>query len=85
VNGGIHLNRVSGNVSGKTTNGGVHVQLAGDRWNGQGLDVKTTNGGVHLNVPANYSAHLEASTVNGGFRERITPSATARRRNVGSA
>jgi hypothetical protein len=68
VNGGVHLNGVSGNVSGKTTNGGVHVQLAGDRWNGQGLEVKTTNGGVHLNVPANYSAHLEASTVNGGFR-----------------
>lgn len=68
VNGGIHLTRVAGNVTGRTTNGGVHVQLDGDRWNGQGLDVTTTNGGVHLNVPANYSAHVEASTVNGGVR-----------------
>ena len=67
VNGGVHLTRVDGNVHGKTVNGGVHIELAGNRWNGQGMDVVTTNGGVHMDVPANYSAHLETSTVNGGI------------------
>lgn len=67
-NGGIRLARVSGNIHGRTTNGGVHIELAGNRWDGQGLDVATTNGGISLDLPAGYSAHLEASTLNGGFK-----------------
>jgi hypothetical protein len=54
-------------VHGQTTNGGLHIELAGPRWDGQGMDVATTNGGVHLAVPENYSARLEGSTVNGGM------------------
>jgi len=65
MNGGVSLKRVGGNVHGGTTNGGVMVELAGDRWDGETLDVHTTNGGVTLQVPENYSAHLEAGTVNG--------------------
>ncbi|MDQ6663175.1 MAG: DUF4097 family beta strand repeat-containing protein [Acidobacteriota bacterium] len=64
-NGGVHLTQVAGNVKGQTQNGGVHVELAGNRWDGAGLDVKTQNGGVHVAMPAGYSAHLDASTVNG--------------------
>jgi DUF4097 and DUF4098 domain-containing protein YvlB len=67
LNGGLNLTDVDGNVRGTTTNGGVTVNLSGDRWHGTGLDLKTTNGGVHINVPSNYSAMLEAGTVNGGL------------------
>ncbi len=65
MNGGVTLKRVGGAVRGSTTNGGVHVELAGARWDGEELNVKTTNGGVNIAMPNNYSAHLEASTVNG--------------------
>jgi DUF4097 and DUF4098 domain-containing protein YvlB len=43
------------------------VELSGDRWDGETLDVRTTNGGVKMSVPENYSARLEAGTVNGGI------------------
>ena len=66
-NGGISLRDVSGDIRGETTNGGVTVDLSGDHWDGVGLDVETRNGGVRLNVPDNYSASLEAGTVNGGI------------------
>lgn len=79
VNGGVHLARVDGQVKGGTTNGGLHIQLAGNRWEGQGLDVKTVNGGVHMEVPANYSAQLESSTSNGGFKSDFGDTAEARR------
>jgi DUF4097 and DUF4098 domain-containing protein YvlB len=59
--------RVGGSVRGGTTNGGLVVELAGDRWDGEALDVKTTNGGIVMSVPENYSAHLETGTVNGGL------------------
>lgn len=68
TNGGVTLRRLAGDVHGQTTNGGLTIELAGDRWDGRGMDVETTNGGVKLGVPAKYSAHVEASTVNGGVR-----------------
>jgi DUF4097 and DUF4098 domain-containing protein YvlB len=71
TNGGVHLGEVSGDVKGRTTNGGVHVDLSGGSWKGSGLDVETTNGGVHLSMPANYAAHVETGTVNGGFSSDI--------------
>jgi DUF4097 and DUF4098 domain-containing protein YvlB len=65
VNGGIKLGEVAGDIRGTTMNGGITVDLNGDHWDGAGLDVETRNGGVQLGVPANYSATLEAGTVNG--------------------
>ncbi|MEE8595389.1 MAG: hypothetical protein V3T25_05910 [Gemmatimonadota bacterium] len=65
VNGGVSLVDVSGYVSGSTTNGGLSIELTGDEWEGEGLDVKTTNGGVNLQIPEGYSARLETGTVNG--------------------
>ena len=65
MNGGIHLEGVGGHVRGRTTNGGLHVTLQGSEWEGEGLFLKTTNGGVHLELPADYNARLETSTVNG--------------------
>ena len=67
VNGGVSLKRLAGSVHGKTVNGGVKVELAGNRWEGREMDVSATNGGVSLLVPDNYSAHVEARTVNGGL------------------
>ena len=66
-NGGISIDSVAGNVRGRTTNGGVDATLAGDTWDGAGLDLRTTNGGVRLRVPDDYSARLETGTVNGGI------------------
>jgi len=65
VNGGVVLRRVGGAVKGSTTNGGLNIELSGDRWDGESLDVSTTNGGVVMSVPENYSAQLETRTVNG--------------------
>lgn len=67
TNGGVHLRDVGGDIHGGTTNGGVTVELSGDHWNGEGLDLRTTNGGVRLALPANYSARLTTGTVNGGM------------------
>jgi hypothetical protein len=67
VNGGVNLERLAGSVEGHTVNGGVHLVLANDHWEGDQCQVTTTNGGVTILVPANYSAHLETGTVNGGI------------------
>lgn len=71
MNGGVHLSGVSGTVKGRTTNGGVNVSLSGGSWRGSGLDVQTTNGGVRIEMPSTYAAHVETSTVNGGFSSDI--------------
>ena len=65
VNGGVSLKRLGGSVRGTTVNGGMNVELAGSRWDGDQLNVSATNGGVALLLPENYSARLEAGTVNG--------------------
>ena len=67
LNGGVHLTDVAGDVQGSTTNGGLHIELTGSSWDGEGLDVETTNGGVTIRVPEDYSARLETGTVNGGI------------------
>lgn len=65
TNGGMSLVRLAGNVRASTTNGGVKIELDGNSWSGQGLDVSTTNGGVKVDMPANYSAMVDAATTNG--------------------
>lgn len=62
MNGGITLSGVAGAVRARTMNGGVSVALAGDAWEGRGLDVETTNGGISVALPEGYSAELEART-----------------------
>jgi DUF4097 and DUF4098 domain-containing protein YvlB len=65
-NGGLALNNVGGDLRGETTNGGVTVDVAGDHWDGTGLDVETRNGGIRLNLPKGFSAQLEVGTTRGG-------------------
>lgn len=68
TNGSVKLFRVGGDVEGGTVNGGIKVVLGGTHWNGDGLDLHTTNGGVSVEMPAGYSARVEAKTTNGGIR-----------------
>jgi len=70
-NGGIVLRDVAGDLRGETTNGGVTVDVAGDHWDGTGLDVTTRNGGVTLRLPEHYSAELEVGTTNGRLNINI--------------
>jgi hypothetical protein len=71
LNGGINVSALAGNVKGRTVNGGVNVSLAGNSWQGSGLDLQTTNGGVKISMPATYAATVETGTVNGGYRSDI--------------
>lgn len=64
-NGGVSLSNIGGDIRGETTNGGLSIELAGDRWDGEGLDVETHNGGVRMTMPEYYSAELETGTTNG--------------------
>jgi len=67
VNGGVKFTNLAGEVMGRTSNGGVEIDLNGSTWVGAGLDVETSNGGVRIRIPEQYSARLEAGTLNGGF------------------
>jgi len=83
TNGGVKLIGLAGDVKGQTTNGGIDIQLDGQSWNGEGLDVQTSNGGVKLAIPEHYNARLEASTDNGGFHSDFPGAVAGRRgRNV---
>jgi DUF4097 and DUF4098 domain-containing protein YvlB len=64
-NGPVALYGVAGDVKARVRNGPLSVVLAGDRWEGTGLDAETVNGPVTLSIPQNYSARLETGTVNG--------------------
>jgi DUF4097 and DUF4098 domain-containing protein YvlB len=75
-NGGVSLTSVSGDIRGETTNGGLMIDLAGDRWDGAGLDVETRNGGIRLTVPKDYSAELEAGTIHGGVNADLPVTVT---------
>jgi len=65
-NGPLAVRRATGGeVRGRATNGPISVELEGRRWEGPGLDLETTNGPISLSIPEDYSATLEAGTVNG--------------------
>jgi hypothetical protein len=67
TNGPVALRDISGDVRGRTVNGPVDVELTGNRWNGDGLDIETTNGRVRMTVPSGYNAMLRAETNQGGI------------------
>ncbi|WP_412070250.1 hypothetical protein [Rubrivirga sp. IMCC43871] len=68
TNGPVRLAGVGGDVVVRATNGPVDVNLEGDRWTGQGLDVTATNGPIRLAFPDDYSARLSAETHQGRIR-----------------
>ncbi len=60
--GSLHLTSLAGDVECSTSVGAISLALAGDHWEGDGLNARTNVGGVELTLPAHYSAHLELST-----------------------
>jgi DUF4097 and DUF4098 domain-containing protein YvlB len=67
TNGSLKLADLGGDVHVTTTNGSIKAELAGTTWQGSGLSASTTNGAVAVSLPQPYSAHIVASTVNGGL------------------
>ena len=78
TNGGVSLSSVNGDIRGETRNGGVTINLTGDHWDGQGLDIETHNGGINMTLPDNYSAALETATVNGRIHMDFPVTVTGR-------
>jgi len=83
VNGGIGVKGLTGNVDAQTVNGGIEIATRGiaraktvngsidvvmgsTDWTGD-LEFESVNGAVQVTLPANASAHVTASTVNGGL------------------
>jgi hypothetical protein len=83
-NGGVHLKRVAGDISGGTINGGIQVDLAGASFDGRQMEITTHNGGVTVTMPANYSAHLQAETGLGNIQSDfpVTLSGSLKSRKV---
>lgn len=66
TNGNITLEQVSaGSVSVETTNGSIHAAIASAENTPLNARMETTNGSITLVLPAEVSAKVEASTVNG--------------------
>ncbi len=68
LNGSVRMSDAGGEIEGETTNGSVTVSVAQAGHYGNGLKLETTNGSVKLELPADFSARVEASTVNGSIR-----------------
>jgi hypothetical protein len=61
-NGKVQLTRLAGDVTGEARNGGIQVDLEGNTWDGRQLSLTTRNGAITLNLPASYSASIEAQS-----------------------
>ena len=64
-NGGVRLVDLGGDVRGRTGNGALRIELGGQSWDGEGLDVTSGNGTVKLYIPDNYSGRFASGTGNG--------------------
>ncbi|MBZ5728050.1 MAG: hypothetical protein LAP87_24060 [Acidobacteriia bacterium] len=60
--GALLLASLAGDVQCATTVGAISIALAGDHWDGAGLNVRTEVGAIDLTLPPKYSAHLDLST-----------------------
>jgi hypothetical protein len=78
VNGSLVVSDIGGDVRAHTQNGSLNVRLAGNAWDGAGLDAETRNGSVRLSLPESYSASLEVGTVNGPIHTDIPVTVSGR-------
>ena len=62
TNGSISIESVEGRIDLTTVNGSVKLSRVGGEVRG-----RTSNGGVKIRIPEQYSARLEAGTINGGI------------------
>jgi hypothetical protein len=69
--GTLVLDRVGGQIRGRTTNGRVELKPAGESWSGEGVDVASTNGIVRVALPSPYSARLDLTAANGRIRVAV--------------
>jgi Toastrack DUF4097 len=65
VNGDVNVT-ASGTAEGSTVNGSVTADVGKGNWSGA-LEFATVNGGITVTLPADLSADLAASTVNGSI------------------
>lgn len=68
VNGGIHLDDVTGNITFEAVNGGIHIARTGGKVKGE-----TVNGGIHVSLDgASWQGEsLDLETVNGGVHLNV--------------
>lgn len=66
-NGSVHATDLAGDVRLTTSNGSLQVALAGTTWSGAGLEATTTNGSLRVEMPRDYSAHVNARVGNGSL------------------
>jgi hypothetical protein len=78
VNGSLAVSDIGGDVRAHTQNGSLNVRLAGNAWDGAGLDAETRNGAVRLTLPESYAASLEVGTVNGPIHTDIPVTVSGR-------
>ena len=72
-NGGVTLEqRLAATFAARRPTAACTIDLAGDRWDGAGLDVETRNGGIRMTLPEHYSAALETGTTNGQRQHRFS-------------
>jgi len=64
VNGSINALSAGGPVRATTVNGSIHVSM-GSLGSAEDLEYETTNGSVTVELPGNFGAQLDMSTVNG--------------------
>jgi hypothetical protein len=57
--GAVTLSGLAGEVNGKTGVGAIAIVLAGDRWDGWGIDVTTGTGAIRISAAATYSARFD--------------------------
>jgi hypothetical protein len=63
--GALLLASLAGDAQCTTSVGAILIALAGDHWDGAGLNVRTDVGAIDLTLPPDYSAHLDLSTTLG--------------------
>jgi hypothetical protein len=62
TNGPISLRGGSGDQRVSAVNGPVSIELAGNRWDGPGLEVTTRNGPLSIGIPDGYSSGIAVQT-----------------------
>jgi len=66
-NGGLHVERISGEVDARTTNGGVHLNDVGGK-----VVARSVNGGLHVELSDGWQGQgVEAETTNGGVHVEL--------------
>jgi len=78
TNGSLAVSEIGGDVRAHTQNGSLNVKLAGNAWDGTGLDAETRNGSVRLSLPESYAASLEVGTVSGPIHTDIPVTVSGR-------